>query len=517
MTATAAAGGAMILSVRGIQKRFPGVHALKGVQLDVRGGEVHALVGENGAGKSTLVHILAGVHRPDEGSIDFAGRRIVAIASEREAQRLGIAIVYQERSLFGPLSVAENIFAGRQPAGAWGIIDRRRLHERTRMLLKMVGLAVEPDIPLTALSPAEQQMVEIAKVLSLDARLIIFDEPTAALTDAETRTLFRVIGLLREKGAGIIYISHRLEEIFRIADRVSVLKDGEWQGTFRVPETSPRDLVARMVGRDLSVFARRKAPMPASGPPRLEVRGLCDPPEAAGAGVSHVRLRGIDFSIGVGEVVALAGLNGSGRTEAALSIFGARPRGEGEIFIDGRRVDARSPAAAIAAGIGYLPEDRKDAGLFLDMSIERNIAAARLARSGGFWMDDAESRSVAEDFRLKLRIASRGVRQTASSLSGGNQQKVMLARWLLVDPKVLIVDEPTRGVDVGAKADVHALLYELAGRGTAVVVISSDLPEVLAVADRILVLREGRIAGEVSGSDATEEKVMRFASMAVDR
>ncbi len=506
-----------ILSVRGIHKRFPGVHALKGVNLDVRAGEVHALVGENGAGKSTLMHILAGVHRPDEGSIDFRGRTDVAIASEREAQRLGIAIVYQERSLFDPLSIAENVFAGRQPAGACGFIDRRRLRERTRGLLEMVGLAVEPDVPLSALSPAERQMVEIAKALSLDARLIIFDEPTAALTDAETSTLFGVIGLLKKSGVGIIYISHRLEEVFEIADRVSVLKDGEWQATLPVAGTTPGDLVARMVGRDLSVFTRRMAPDRATGTPRLEVRGLCDPPEAAGAGFSRVRLRGIDFSVRAGEVVALAGLNGSGRTEAALAIFGARPRGGGEILVDGRRIDPPSPASAIAAGIGYLPEDRKDAGLFLEMSVERNITAARLARRGGFWLDDAESRSVAEDFRRKMRIACRDVRQAVRSLSGGNQQKVMLARWLLVGPRVLIVDEPTRGVDVGSKAEVHALLYELAARGTAVVVISSDLPEALAVADRILVLREGCISGEISGADATEEKVLRLASIAVER
>jgi ABC-type sugar transport system ATPase subunit len=500
---------APLLAVRGIHKRFPGVHALKGVSLDVYTGEVHALVGENGAGKSTLMHLLAGVDQPDEGTIDFDGRERVVIADEHEAQRLGIAIVFQERSLFGPLSVAENIFAGRQPVKRFGRVDWRRLHTETRQWLDQVGLAVEPTALVGDLSPAQQQMVEIAKALSLRAKLIIFDEPTAALTDTETRALFRVIADLKQRGVGVIYISHRLEEIFQIADRVTVLKDGEWQGTLPVAQTHPDDLVRRMVGRELSLHERQGRSGGGTEPAMLEVRGLTDPEHLRGA---RPFLRDISFSARAGEVLVLAGLAGAGRTELALALFGARPRGAGAVFIAGQKVELRSPADAIAAGLGYAPEDRKEAGLFLDMTVARNVAAGRLEQFGSWWLNERDQTEAADGFREKLRITSRGADQIVQTLSGGNQQKVVLARWLLVNPKVLIVDEPTRGIDVGAKAEVHALLRDLARQGTAVIVIASDLPEVLAVADRILVMREGRLVGEMSGPEATEEKVMRLAA-----
>ncbi|HKS38410.1 MAG TPA: sugar ABC transporter ATP-binding protein [Verrucomicrobiae bacterium] len=502
-----------LLWLHGIHKRFPGVHALKGVQLEVRPGEVHALVGENGAGKSTLMHILAGVYPPDDGTIDFNGRTNVAVANEHAAQQLGIAIVFQERSLFSTLSVAENIFAARQPIRRLGRIDRRKLFASAEALLKQVGLEhVRPQTLLSDLSPAQQQMVEIAKALSLNARLMIFDEPTAALTETETRALFRVIGQLRQAGVGVIYISHRLEEIFEIADRVTVLKDGEWQGTFAVSETNPDQLVSRMVGRELALHQRHTAVVSEDRNILFEVSGLND---AESFRSTRPYLREIHLTVRSGEIVVLAGLAGAGRTELALSLFGVRPRASGEIRIGGKAVVIRSPAEAIAAGIGYASEDRKEAGLFLDMTMAQNVVAAKLREFGSWWFDDRRGRGVAEDFRQRLRIATPGVGRIVRLLSGGNQQKVVLSKWLLVNPKVLIVDEPTRGIDVGAKSDVHRLLRELASKGTAVIVISSDLPEVLSVADRVLVMREGRIAGELNGAEATEEAVLRLASMSL--
>jgi ABC-type sugar transport system ATPase subunit len=503
---------APLLAMTGIGKSFPGVRALDGVQLEVRAGEVHAVVGENGAGKSTLMHILAGVYQPDAGRIDFAGREQVQIADERAAQKLGIAIVYQERSLFDSLTVAENIFAGRQPVRLGNWIDRRSMEAQTRALLDRVELRVAPSALLGSLPGAEQQVVEIAKALSLGAKLIIFDEPTAALTEAETRTLFRIIRSLRQAGTAVIYISHRLEEIFAIAGRVTVLKDGRWQGTLSVADATPPQLVRMMVGRDLTGSVRTSVAIdgtrsvPAA---LLEVQGLSDRPgRRSGAALLH----GVSFHVRAGEIVALAGLADAGRSEAALSIFGARPLAAGRILVAGRPVQIRRVPDAIAAGIGYLPADRKQAGLFLEMSIAHNVAAAGLSRFGRLVTSRRGLESAAEDYRRKLNIACRSVRQSVRSLSGGNQQKVLLAKWLLVEPRILIVDEPTRGVDVGAKAEVHKLLVELADRGAAVLVISSDLPEVLALGDRVIVMAHGRIVGELARGQATEEAVMHLAA-----
>lgn len=495
------------LAARGVHKRFPGVHALRGVDLDVRAGEVHAVVGENGAGKSTLMHLFAGVYQPDAGHLEWDGRP-VAFPNERAATDAGVALVHQERSLFGPLSVAENVFAGRPARTRWGTIDRRRLRADTERLLAEVGLDADPDTSVERLSPARQQLVEIAKALSQDARVLIFDEPTAALSIAETETLFGIINDLRRKGVGITYISHRLAEVFRIADRVTVLKDGAGQGTMPVAEATPAGLVARMVGRDLDPHQRRAAPAP--GPVVLDVRGLSDDPAIPGL---RPRLQDISFSVRAGEVVALAGLVGAGRTETALALFGMRPGVRGVVMVNGWAADARSPQEAIAGGIGYVPEDRKEAGLFLDMSIADNVASAAGGRFGRWRFDAAGRDRTVTELCGRLRVVCRGPAEPVRNLSGGNQQKVVLARWLLADPKVLIVDEPTRGVDVGAKAEIHALLYDVARKGAAVVVISSDLPEVLAVADRILVLRDGRLAGELDGVSATEEDVMRLATL----
>jgi inositol transport system ATP-binding protein len=495
----------LLLAMRDIRKSFDGVEVLKGVNFDVRPGEVHALVGENGAGKSTLMNILAGVHQPTGGTIQFDNHDPVVIPDEKSAQQLGISIVFQDRSLFAQLTIAENIFAARQP-NRFGHIDRRKLYFDASRLLEQVDLDLEPAVTVEQLSPAQQQLIEVAKALSLRAKLIIFDEPTSSLTDKETQALFRVIRQLRSQGVGVIYISHRLEEIFQIADRVTVLKDGEWQGTTQISETNTDDLVRRMVGRNLEL--RHQDACAAGNPILLEVRNLSD-------SIRHPRplLKEISFTARAGEIVGFAGLAGAGRTELALSIFGVRPRGQGEIYLNGRRQEIFSPKDAIAAGIGYAFEDRKEGGLFLDMSIARNVASAKLNEFGSWWLDDARQSSVAADFRTALRIVSQDSDQVVQSLSGGNQQKVVLAKWLLVNPQVLIVDEPTRGIDVGAKAEVHNLLYQFSRKGAAVVVISSELPEILAVSDRIYVMRNGRITGELNRAQATEEKIMRLASL----
>ena len=496
-----------LLSMRGIQKSFDGNPVLKDVDFDLRAGEVHALVGENGAGKSTLMNILAGVHQPSSGTIRLRGVGEVTIPDEKTAQRLGVAIVFQERSLFGQLTVAENIFAARQPVNRLGRIDWKRLRADASRMLQRTGLNVDPAVAVEDLSSAQQQLVEIAKALSLGPTIIIFDEPTSSLTERETQRLFDVILQLKSGGVGIIYISHRLPEIFRIADRVTVLKDGEGQGTMPIAGTSPDDLVKRMVGRSLQL--RHQDAVAAGNRVLLEVRNLTDSPAA----VPKPLLRAVSFNARSGEIVGLAGLAGAGRTELALSIFGARSRGAGEILVDGKPVKIDSPSEAISAGIGHVAEDRKDGGLFLDMGIADNIASACLSRFGEFWLRERQRITVATEFRRSLRIVCRTANQPVQSLSGGNQQKVALAKWLLLDPLVLIVDEPTRGVDVGAKADVHDLLYSLSRRGAAVVAISSDLPEILDISDRIYVMREGTISGELNRKDATEEAVMRLASL----
>jgi ABC-type sugar transport system ATPase subunit len=498
-------GSAPLLSMKGIHKIFPGVHALRGVDLAVNQGEVHALVGENGAGKSTLMHILAGVHKPDGGGLDFDGVENVRFADEHAAQSAGISMVYQERSLVPALSVAENIYAARQPVDRWGIIRSRTLHERAAGLLRALDMELSTTERVGRLSPARQQQVEIAKALSLDAKLVIFDEPTTSLTGAETDRFFGVIRNLKRRGMGIIYISHRLDEIFEIADRVTVLKDGARVGVYSADGLTAERLISLMVGRDfLKGLQRPNAGAAGRGRTLLEVRGLCD----------GGRVRNVSFTAAAGEVTALAGLNGSGRTETALAVFGAGQRVSGEILVDGKSAVIRSPREAVRAGIGYLPEDRKEAGLFLEMDIVRNIAAAHLAGADGFLADEKRYGAEAESFRESLSITANDTRRPVQTLSGGNQQKVLLARWLLVRPRILFVDEPTRGIDVGAKREVHLLLRNLAESGAAVILISSELPEILAVADRVVVLREGRVSGEFSRAEATEEGIIRCASIA---
>jgi rhamnose transport system ATP-binding protein len=495
-----------VLRMNGIQKRFGPVHALKGVDLDVHAGEVLALCGENGAGKSTLMHILAGVHQPDVGTLEIAGST-APIEGEADAQARGIGIVFQERSLFGPLSLAENIFAGRHPINPFGWIDWGRLQQDTQRLLETVGLDVHPMTPLELLTPAQQQMIEIAKALSLDAQILVFDEPTAALTHAETETLFRLIQQLRAEGRAIIYISHRMEEIFLLATRVTVLKDGLGQGTFPVAEMTHERLASLMVGRHLDLYQRHRSTR-ARGEVVLEVNHLCDPEERRR---TRPYLRDVSLKVHAGEILALAGLAGAGRSETAMAIFGARELGGGTLKLEGKLLHLSCPADAIAAGIGFVTEDRKDLGLFLDRSIADNVAAASLDRFGSFKLDFARMAEAAESAAERLRIGAGTIDAAVVTLSGGNQQKVVIAKWLLRKPRLLIVDEPTRGIDVGAKAEVHRLLRALADDGTAVLVISSDLPEVLALADRVSVIRDGSVVGELGG-DCTEEDVIRLAA-----
>jgi inositol transport system ATP-binding protein len=495
-----------ILTLQGITKRFGTVTVLDGVNLEVRAGEIHALVGENGAGKSTLMNIIGGVHAADSGTIDFAGHRDVRLADAHAAQVSGIATVYQERSLFPHLSVAENIFAGRQPTSRAGKIDRRRMATEARGILERIGVHLSPWIQVAELSPDQQQMVEVAKALSLGAKLLILDEPTAALTETETAALFRVVRQLRTDGVGIIYISHRLEEVFHLADRVTVLKDGRLEGTFEVRAVTPAILVQKMIGRDLLASPREKR---SRGAPLLEVNHLSD---AAARSQERTWLRDVSFSVHGGELVGFAGLAGAGRTELALSIIGARRGTTGEIRVAGKRVEIKSPADAIREGIGYLPEERKSDGLFADLDLVENSIVAGLSRFGTWWMNRRAADKFFQEMRTRLHVSCRDPRQPIIELSGGNQQKCLLARWLLVRPNVLILDEPTRGVDVAAKSEVHRLLHELRQQGTAVIVISSDLPEILAVSDRIIVMRQGRIAGELPGT-ASEEDVMKLASL----
>jgi ribose transport system ATP-binding protein len=490
------------LAVRGVSKRFPGVHALDRVDLDVRRGEVHVLLGENGAGKSTLMKILSGVYAHDEGQI-FIDGDAVEPANPRHAQALGISIIYQTFSQAPHLSVAENLYLGREPLTPWGTIDSRRAKAMSREALARVGLTLDPDTPIKLLSVAQRQMVEIAKALSLNAKIVIMDEPTSALTDRETQRLFEIIRALRAEGRAIIYISHRLEEVAEIGDRVTVLRDGRKVGSAEVGAIEIPTLISMMVGRDLVQTALREPARP--GPEMLRVERL---------GRKGV-LSDIDLRLHRGEILALAGLVGSGRTELARAIFGADPIDSGEITIDGRPVRLRRPADAAALGIGFVTEDRLESGLLMTLSIGHNTTLPSLRQFdqfGGMFLNISEERGAAERQVRALKVQSTSIERRVRYLSGGNQQKVVLAKWLMARSKILIMDEPTQGIDVGAKEDVHRLMVDFTRRqGGAILLISSDLPEVLRMSDRILVMREGRIAGELAGVDATQEQVMQLA------
>ncbi len=489
-------GDAPVLELHGISKSFPGVKALKSVSFDVRAGEVHALLGENGAGKSTLIKVLSGVHQPDEGELLIDGTP-ARLDGPYAARARGIATIYQELLLFPELTVAENIFFGHPPTRRGGALDWRAMRRDARKLLESLDIHdLDVGQVVGALSVGNRQRVEILRALSQDARVLIMDEPTAALTEHDVQRLFGIVRRLRARGVGIVYISHRMDEIFALADRVTVLRDGEYVGTRQVAATDQDELVRMMVGRRIeALFPKVTVPI---GPPVLEVRDLMRPPAT----------RGISFSLHRGEILGLAGLVGSGRSELAQAVFGITPARSGTIAIEGAAVRIDSPAAAKQLGIAYVPEDRATQGLVRPMTVRENASLAvlrQVARSG--FIDASAEAALAEDAVRTFSIRTAGIEQVAGRLSGGNQQKIVLSKWLATRPRVLMLDEPTRGIDVGAKAEIHRLMGELAGQGLAILMISSELPEVLGMSDRVLVVREGRIAAEFARAEATPERV----------
>jgi ABC-type sugar transport system ATPase subunit len=488
-----------LLQLAGISKGFPGVQALSDVRLDLRAGEVHALMGENGAGKSTLIKILCGVQPPDSGEILLDGKT-VTISSPVEAHTLGISPVHQELHLEPYLSVAENIYLGRQPTNRFGLIDRRKMHAEARGILEELGVSLDPAAIVGRLSIAERQVVAIARAVSTRARIMIFDEPTSSLTRRESELLLVMIRRLRDQGVGIIYVSHRMEEIFDLCDRVTVFRDGKYVATRQVAETSLNELVHLIVGRHIESLAPRALTEP--GSVVLDVRGLS----------KRGLLKDISFSLRRGEIVGLSGLVGAGRTELARAIFGDIVPDSGDILIDGVAVRNRSPRQAIAAGIGLVPEDRKEQGLVLDLPVMSNIGMSLLDNLTRFGIVSGQrERQLASRYVKDLGIRTPSIEQKVMYLSGGNQQRVVIAKWLATKPKILIVDEPTRGVDIGAKSELHALLRDLAAGGMAILMISSDMPEILAISDRILVMHQGGLAGELSAAAATQEAIMSYA------
>lgn len=494
-----------LLRMEGISKSFPGVRALDDVHLDLRAGEVLALVGENGAGKSTLMKILAGAHGKDAGRILLSGRE-VEIANPRHAQQLGIAIIYQEFNLTRNQTVAANIFIAREPRvrglGGWlGFVDRRRMEREAGRLLERIRAKIPPASKVRDLSVAQQQMVEIAKAIAVQAKILIMDEPTAALGESETEVLFETVRSLKAQGIAVIFITHRLEEMFRIADRVVVLRDGLRVGELPIKEATPERVVQMMVGRNLQEIFHKEAVK--IGEPVLEVRGL----------TRRGAVKDVSFILHRGEILGFAGLVGAGRTETARLLFGADARDSGEILLEGKPLSVSSPAEAVKAGLGLVPEDRGLQGLVLKMPVQENIVLATLPRhSSRGWMNRPAVRLTAQSFVERLSIRTPHLHQKAMLLSGGNQQKVVLAKWLASQPKVLIMDEPTRGIDVGAKAEVHSLMSSLAGSGIGIIMISSELPEIMAMSDRIVVMHEGRVASILERQDATQELIMAYAS-----
>ncbi|MFH2113109.1 MAG: sugar ABC transporter ATP-binding protein [Spirochaetota bacterium] len=492
------------LEARDVVKCFPGVRALDGVGLRVKRGEVHALVGENGAGKSTLMLTLSGIYKPDEGQILLDGQAVV-FDSPLDAAHKGIGIVFQELSLVPSLSIAENVFANRQPTDRIGFVNRPQLRRKTSELLAMFELdRLDPDTPVQHLPIAQQQVVEILKAISHDPSVLIFDEPTSSLTEMEIRDLFRNIKVLKNRGIACIYISHHLHEIFEIADTVTVLRDGRHVCDARVSEINEDFLVSRMVGRTIVDMYGKRGEGAVIGEERFRAEGLC----RAGA------FSDVSFTIRAGEIVAFAGLVGAGRTEVGRAIFGAEPPDRGSLFLDGQSVKPGSPKEAIALGIAYLSEDRKSQGLFLNFSVRMNLAANRLGDfcAGTPFIKDTLTEDWAARAIASYRIATPDAERPVKNLSGGNQQKVLAAEWIGIGPKLLIVDEPTRGVDVGAKSEIYTLLRNLAAKGAALMLISSDLNEVLGLADRIVVMKSGSVAGVLDISEATEEGVVALAA-----
>jgi rhamnose transport system ATP-binding protein len=489
-----------LLELEDVQKSFGAVRALRSGTLRVETGSIHALVGENGAGKSTLVKIVAGVHRRDGGTLRFRGDD-VDFTSTGESKAAGIAVIYQEPTLFPDLSVTENIFMGRQPLRSGRRIDRPAMYAEAKSLFERLGVDLDPRRPARGLSIADQQIIEIAKAISLDASLLVMDEPTAALSGVEVERLFQVARGLRDEGRGLVFISHRFDEVFALCDTVTVMRDGAYVSTQPIAETTVDQLVSRMVGREVGdLFPKTPAEV---GEVVLEVDGL----ESAGT------FHGVSFTVRAGEIVALAGLVGAGRSEIARAVFGVDSYDAGSVRLAGHTIPPHSPRAAIRAGMAFVPEDRRKQGLVTESSVARNVAG--VIREGltrfGLLTTGAENRAAAP-WASRLEVKTGALDMAATTMSGGNQQKVVLAKWLATEPKLLIIDEPTRGIDVGTKAEVHRLLSDLAGAGLAVLMISSELPEVLGMADRVLVVSEGQITADIDRTDATAENVMFAAT-----
>ena len=492
-----------LVELRNIHKAFAGVQALDDCQFSLLPGEVHALMGENGAGKSTLMKVLAGVYQPDAGQIRLDGRP-VALPSPRAAQALGLGIIHQELNLMNHLSAAQNIFIGREPRGRFGLLlDEAALNAQAQALFDRMHLPLDPRTPVGELTVARQQMVEIAKALSFESRVLIMDEPTAALNNAEIAELFRLIRQLQTRGVGIVYISHKMDELKQISQRVTVMRDGRTIATLPTAGTAMATIIGLMVGRQID-DGRPAVPDTRDQPVALQVQGL-----SRGKAV-----RGVSFTLRRGEILGLAGLMGAGRTELARLVFGADRRDAGQIQVHGRAVDIRSPSDAVAQGIGYLSEDRKHFGLATGLDVQTNIVLAHLRRfaNRAGWLDDTAVRRTAQDYVEQLDIRTPSVSQAVRLLSGGNQQKIVIAKWLLRDCDILFFDEPTRGIDIGAKNEIYKLLQALAAQGKAIVMISSELPEVLRLSHRILVMCEGRLTGELSAAEATQEKIMQLAT-----
>jgi len=493
-----------VLELRDVTKSFGPVVALRSGSLRVEAGSIHALVGENGAGKSTLVKIVAGVYRRDGGDLRLGGRS-VDFSSTAESKALGIAVIYQEPTLFPDLSVTENIFMGRQPLMSGRRIDRAKMYAEAQALFDRLGVGIDPRRPAQGLSIADQQVVEIAKAISLDARVLIMDEPTAALSGVEVERLFAVARSLRDEGRALVFISHRFDEVFSLCDTVTVMRDGAYIATHAIAETSPDQIVSLMVGREVSELFPKTAATP--GDAVLQVEGLTR------EGVFH----DVSFDVRAGEIVGLAGLVGAGRSEIARAVFGVDPYSSGRVRMRGHDVAAHDPRTAIRAGMAFIPEDRRKQGLVTQASVARNVAGViRTSLSkAGFLTGRAESKA-AGPWARRLEVKTGALDMDASTMSGGNQQKVVIAKWLATEPKLLIIDEPTRGIDVGTKAEVHRLLSDLANEGLAILMISSELPEVLGMADRVLVVCEGRLTAEFSRDEATPESVMSAATRTLE-
>ena len=497
--------GEVILTMKGIDKSFPGVHALVDVDFEVRAGEVHALMGENGAGKSTLMKVLTGIYTKDAGTVTFEGKE-VEFHNPREAQQAGIVIVHQELNMMGHLTVAQNIFIGREPKRGIFINDRAMNHEAEKLFAQL-GIEINPKETMSSLTVAKQQMCEIAKAISHDAKVIIFDEPTAALTDTEIEQLFVIIRDLRAKGYGIVYISHRMDEIKKITDRVSVMRDGHYIGTLVTEECTKEDIIDMMVGRVIYEEPKTESRCPPDAPVVLKVEHL-----NAGRMV-----RDVSFELHRGEILGFAGLVGAGRTETARALFGADPKQSGEIWINGEKVSINSPKDAVEAGISYLSEDRKRFGIVLKKNLIENSTLATLKEyTKGIFLDKPKEAAVTQKYVDALKTKTPGIDELVMNLSGGNQQKLVIAKWLVNDSQIMIFDEPTRGIDVGAKQEIYELMNQLAASGKAIIMISSELAEILRMSDRIIVMCEGRKTGEFDISEATQEKIMHAATRDID-